>query len=85
MRLLLLYVTCRTGWLDCGDLLYSLAPNACDCGLVQDLLGRLVALLDSDLELWTRVLEARYIDDDLATLHAYALDRGCSSTSLGGE
>jgi len=53
MRLLLLYVTCRTSWLDCSDLLYSLALNACDCGLVQDLGRRLVALLDSDLELWT--------------------------------
>ena len=53
VKKLLLFVTCRTCWLDCSDLLYSLALNAGDCGLVQDLGSRLVALLDTDLELWT--------------------------------
>lgn len=51
--LLFLYVTCRACWLDCGYLLYSFALDAGDGGLVQDLGRRLVALLDSDLELWT--------------------------------
>ena len=53
VKKLLLFVTCRTCWLDCCDLLYSLALNAGDCCLVQDLGSRLVALLDTDLELWT--------------------------------
>lgn len=53
VKKLLLFVTCRTCWLDCGDLLYSLALNAGDCGFVQDLGSRLVTLLDTDLELWT--------------------------------
>lgn len=53
VKKLLLFVTCRTCWLDCGDLLYSLALNAGDGGLVQDLGRRLVTLLNSDLELWT--------------------------------
>ena len=53
VKLLLLLVTLWTCWLDCGDLLYSLALEACDCGLVQDLGSRLVALLNADLELWT--------------------------------
>lgn len=50
---LLLYVTCWTCWLHCSDLLYCLALNACDGCLVQDLGSRLVALLDTNLELWT--------------------------------
>jgi hypothetical protein len=52
-KLFLLLITCWTCWLDCSDLLYSLALDACDCCLVQDLGSRLVALLDADLELWT--------------------------------
>ena len=50
---LLLLITCWTCWLNCSDLLYSLALDACDCCLVQDLGSRIVALLDADLELWT--------------------------------
>ena len=50
---LLLLITCWTCWLDCSDLLYSLALYACDGCLVQDLGSRLVALLDTNLELWT--------------------------------
>ena len=50
---LLLCITCRTYWLYVSDFLDSLALNAGDCCLVQDLGSRLVALLDADLELWT--------------------------------
>lgn len=50
---LLLCVTCWTCWLDCSDLLYSLALYAGDCCLVQDLGSGLVALLNTNLELWT--------------------------------
>ena len=52
-KLLLLLITCWTCWLNCSDLLYCLALDACDCCLVQDLGSRLVALLNADLELWT--------------------------------
>ncbi len=48
-KLFLLLVTRWTCWLDCSDLLYSFTFDACDCGLVQDLGGRLIALLDADL------------------------------------
>ena len=50
---LLLLITCWTCWLNGSDLLDRLALNACDCCLVQDLGRRLVALLDSNLELRT--------------------------------
>ena len=53
VKKLLLCVTCRTCWLDCSDLLYSLALNAGDCRLVQDFGRRLIALLNTNLELWT--------------------------------
>ena len=50
---LLLLISCWTCWLNGSDLFDRFALNTCNCCLVQDLGRRLIALLDSDLELWT--------------------------------